>query len=75
MNFGASITGYIVSNLKLPVRTFGFEGSDFGSVVVSNIGIFGMKKAFSPLIGAIGLGMTMIIGAIQKKVIVINGKI
>ena len=75
LNFGATITGYIVNNLKLPVRSFGFEGSDFGKVVLSNIGMFGMKKAFSPLVGAISLGMTVIVGAIEKRPTVIDGKI
>ena len=75
MNFGATITGYIVNNLKLPVWTFGFEGSDFGTLVLSNIGMFGMKKAFSPLVGAISLGMTVIVGAIEKRPTVIDGKI
>ena len=34
-----------------------------------------MKKAFSPLIGTIGLGLTLIVGAIQRKAIVVDGKI
>ena len=45
----------------MAIPFFGFKGGDFGTCIVSNVGVFGMKKGFAPLIpiSYIGLGIAM----------------
>ena len=51
------IIGYVVNNLRVAIPSLGFKGRDFGTVLISNVGVFGMKKGFAPLIGLSGIGM------------------
>ena len=56
--------GYIVNNLRVAIPSLGFKGRDFGTIIISNVGVFGMKKGFAPLVGLSGVGMFIAMGSL-----------
>ena len=58
------VIGYIVNNLRMSLQYFGFKGGDFGTCIVSNVGVFGIKKGIPPLLPFAGVGMDIVMGKI-----------
>ena len=53
-----------MNNLRMSLKFFGFKSGDFGTCIVSNVGVFGMKKGFPPLLPFAGVGMDIVMGKI-----------
>lgn len=53
----------------------GFKSRDFGNVVMSNVGVFGMKRGFSPLVEITGCSILVAMGKVEKRAVVRNNEV
>ena len=67
INWMMYVMCYVINNLGLPIRSYGFKGRDFGQCVLSNVGVFGMKKGFAPMSHASGTAIQIAMGKSFKK--------
>ncbi len=65
-------TAFAMFDLNLDLGRLGVPYDPFGSVVVSNIGVFGLEQGFAPLIPAGRTSAILTIGAIRNKVIALG---
>lgn len=67
-------TAFAMFDLGLDLGRFGVPYDPLGSVIVSNIGVFGLEQGFAPLIPSGRTAAILTIGAIRNKVIAIGNE-
>lgn len=66
--------GFVTEGLQLPLSFMGLEARPYGSIVVSNIGTYGLDSAFAPVPPFVKVPFTIVIGAISDKVLAEDGQ-
>jgi pyruvate dehydrogenase E2 component (dihydrolipoamide acetyltransferase) len=66
---------FISVGLAMKMKFIGVDPSSFGSAMLSNIGTYGLQYGFAALLPASNLPIVIIMGAAQKKPVVIDDKI
>jgi len=66
--------GFITESLQLPLPFMGLEARPYGSILVSNVGTYGLDSAFAPVPPFVHVPFTIVIGAISDKVLAENGQ-
>lgn len=66
--------GFVTEGLQLPLSFMGLEARPYGSIVVSNIGTYGLDSAFAPVPPFVRVPFTIVIGAIGDKVLAEDGQ-
>ncbi len=69
-----SIT-WLTYDLGLDLRKLGLPYDQFGSVMVTNVGSFGLPAGFAPLVPFARTPILLTIGAIQDKPLAIDGRV
>lgn len=67
-------TAFAMFDLGVDLGRFGVPYDPLGSVIVSNIGVFGLEQGFAPLIPSGRTAAILTIGAIRNKVIVVGNE-
>ncbi len=66
--------GFVTEGLQLPLPFMGLESRPYGSMLVSNVGTYGLDSAFAPVPPFVHVPFTIVIGAIGDKVLAENGQ-
>ncbi len=62
--------GFVTEELGLPIPPLGLEARPFGSVLVTNVGTFGLDSAFAPAPSFAHMPAGIIVGAVTEKPVV-----
>ena len=66
--------GFITESLQLPIPLIGLEARPYGSVLVSNVGTYGLDSASAPVPTFCHVPVTILVGAVTDKVLARNGR-
>ena len=66
--------GFITESLQLPLPLIGLEARPYGSVLVSNVGTYGLDSASAPVPTFCHVPVTILVGAVTDKVLARNGR-
>lgn len=66
---------FVSVGLAMRMKFIGVDPGSFGSAMLSNIGTYGLQYGFAALLPASNLPIVIIMGAAQKKPVVIDDKI
>ena len=67
--------GFVTETLQLPVPLMGLEGRPYGSFMVSNVGSYGLDRAFAPAPTFCHVPVTVLVGAVTDKPVVRGGQV
>jgi pyruvate/2-oxoglutarate dehydrogenase complex dihydrolipoamide acyltransferase (E2) component len=65
---------YLIYDLDLDLSRFGVVKDEFGTAMVSNVGVFGIRVAFGPLVPFSRTPMVILMGAVEDRVVVEDGR-
>ena len=68
------IIAYLIYDLDLDLSRFGVVKDEFGTAMVSNVGVFGIRAAFGPLVPFSRTPMVILMGAVEDRVVVEGGR-
>ena len=68
------VISYLIYDLDLDLSRFGVVKDEFGTAMVSNVGVFGIKVAFGPLVPFSRTPMAVLIGKVEDRVVAENGR-
>ena len=66
--------GFITESLQLPLPLIGLEARPYGSVLVSNVGTYGLDSASAPVPTFCHVPVTILVGAVTDKVLARDGR-
>jgi pyruvate/2-oxoglutarate dehydrogenase complex dihydrolipoamide acyltransferase (E2) component len=69
------ISEYLTYDLGLDLRKVGIPYDSFGSVMVTNVGMFGLPLGFAPLLPFSRTPMLLTLGAVHDAARVIDGAV
>src|SRR5262249_45077892 len=65
---------YLLYALDLDLSRFGVVKDESGTAMVSNVGVFGIRAAFGPLVPFSRTPMVILMGAVEDRVVVEDGR-
>jgi pyruvate/2-oxoglutarate dehydrogenase complex dihydrolipoamide acyltransferase (E2) component len=65
--------GFLTDGLQLPVPVLGLPARPYGSFLVSNVGTYGLDRAFAPVPPFCHVPAIVMVGAITDRVVARNG--
>lgn len=68
-------TSYLTYDLGLDLRAAGIPYDQFGSVMVTNVGMFGLPMGFAPLVPFSKTPILLTVGAVQDKPLAVDGQV
>ncbi|HZO15236.1 MAG TPA: 2-oxo acid dehydrogenase subunit E2 [Polyangiaceae bacterium] len=69
------MSAFAMFDLGLDLSELGVPLDPFGSVIVSNVGVFGIAHGFAPLIPSGRTAAILTVGSIEKRAVVVQNKI
>ena len=66
--------GFVTESLQLPIPYLGLEARPYGSVLVSNVGTYGLDTAVAPWPTFCHVPLGIMIGAVTDKVLALGGQ-
>lgn len=69
------LTGWLTGALGLDMPMFGLERFPFGSLVITNVGMFGLDEGFAPQTPFARVPVWVLVGAVGKKPVVVDDQI
>lgn len=69
------VAGYLSYDLRLDLGGFGIPFDQFGSAMVSNVGVWGVENALAPLVPPSRVPIVLLVGQVQERPIVRDGRI
>ena len=68
---------FIQYNLGIDLRWFGLKAKPdpFGTVMITNVGMFGIDIAYAPLVPTSRVPLVVLVGRVQDQALVVDGKI
>ncbi|OBI60640.1 2-oxo acid dehydrogenase subunit E2 [Mycobacterium sp. E796] len=66
--------GFVTESLQLPIPFLGLEGRPYGSILVSNVGTYGLDTAAAPWPTFCHVPLGIMIGAVKDKVLALGGQ-
>jgi len=75
LRFIANFFGYLTNALGVSVPALGLRAATFGTCVVTNVGMMGIEQAYAPHTPFSHVPVTLLVGSIEKKPVVINDQI
>ena len=70
-----ALTSFITEDLQLPVPPLGLEARPFGSLLVTNVGSFGLDRAFAPLPTVCHAPAAVVVGTVRDAPVVEDGEV
>jgi pyruvate dehydrogenase E2 component (dihydrolipoamide acetyltransferase) len=65
---------YLIYDRDLDLTRFGVVKDEFGTAMVSNVGTFGIRAAFGPLVPFSRVPLVVLVGALEDRVVPENGR-
>ncbi len=65
---------YLIYDRDIDLTRFGVVKDEFGSAMVSNVGVFGITHAFGPLVPFSRTTMCVLVGAVEDRVVAEEGR-
>jgi len=75
LRFIVHFFGYLTNALDISVPALGLRGSSFGTVMITNVGMMGVEQAFAPHTPFARVPITLLLGSIEKRPVVVDDKI
>lgn len=69
------LTGWLTGSLGIGVKALGLERFPFGSLVITNVGMFGLDEGYAPQTPFARVPVWILVGAIGKKAVVVDDQI
>jgi pyruvate dehydrogenase E2 component (dihydrolipoamide acetyltransferase) len=69
------LTGWLTGALGIEVKVFGLERFPFGSLVVTNVGVFGLDEGYAPQTPFARVPVWVLVGAIKKQPVVVDDQV
>lgn len=69
------IMSWLTYNLGLDLSRLGIPHDQFGSAMVTSVGMFGLSNGLAPLIGWAHTAMLLLVGEVQKKAVVVDDQL
>jgi pyruvate/2-oxoglutarate dehydrogenase complex dihydrolipoamide acyltransferase (E2) component len=66
--------GFVTETLQLPIPFMGLEARPYGSVLISNVGTYGLDSAFAPVPPFCHVPITILVGAVTDKAVARDGE-
>jgi pyruvate/2-oxoglutarate dehydrogenase complex dihydrolipoamide acyltransferase (E2) component len=66
---------YLIYDLDLDLSRFGIVKDEFGSVMVTNVGSFGLAHAYAPLVPFSRTPVVLLVGEVQEKPVAEAGRV
>jgi pyruvate/2-oxoglutarate dehydrogenase complex dihydrolipoamide acyltransferase (E2) component len=66
--------GFVTETLQLPLPLFGLEARPYGSILVSNVGTYGLETAAAPVPTFCHVPFVIVVGAVTDKVVARDGQ-
>jgi len=71
----SGIIGFIGGDLAIGVPAIGLQARNFGSCMITNVGVFGVEEAFAPFTPFARTPLLLLVGAVTDKACVRDGKV
>src|SRR5262249_51200548 len=65
---------YLMYDLDLDLSRFGVVKDEFGTAMVTNVGVFGISAAFGPMVPFSRTPMVVLMGKVEDRVVAENGR-
>ncbi|HJQ83356.1 MAG TPA: 2-oxo acid dehydrogenase subunit E2 [Candidatus Binatia bacterium] len=66
---------YLIYDLDLDLTRLGVVKDEFGSAMVTNVGMFGLKQAFAPLVPFSRTPLVVLVGEVQERAVAEAGRV
>src|SRR3989441_8196167 len=66
---------YLIYELDLDLTRLGVVKDEFGSAMVTNVGMFGLTEAFAPLVPFSRTPLVVLVGEVQEKPVAESGRV
>ena len=74
LRFVLETIGFVTETLQLPLPPLGLEARPYGSILVSNVGTYGLDTAFAPVPTFCHVPAMVMVGAVTDKVVPRDGQ-
>jgi len=68
------LIAYLIYDRDLDLSRFGIVKDEFGTAMVSNVGTFGIRAAFGPIVPFSRTPMVVLMGKVEDRVVAENGR-
>lgn len=68
------LIGFVTESLQLPIPALGMEARPYGSMLISNVGTYGLDSAAAPWPTFCHVPIGILMGAVADKVVAVAGK-
>ncbi len=68
------LIGFVTETLQLPIPPLGIEARPYGSVLISNVGTYGLDSAAAPWPTFCHVPIGILMGAVTDKVVAVDGQ-
>ena len=68
------VIGFITESLQVPIAALGMEARPYGSMLISNVGTYGLDSAAAPWPTFCHVPIGILMGAVADKVVAVAGK-
>lgn len=75
LRLGIRLSAWLTSDLDIDLPQYGLPRQAFGSAMVSSIGMTGITHGYSPLASYYRVPLLFLVGAVQEKPVVVDGRI
>lgn len=75
LNLGFRVAAWLTTDLNLDLKKYGLPAQPFGSVMISSVGMFGIKHAYAPLSPYYRVPLIVLVGEIDERPALIDGRL
>lgn len=69
------LSSWLTSDLDLDLPRLGMRRESFGSAMITSVGMWGVRRAFSPLARYYKVPLLVLVGAVEPRPVVVAGKV
>ncbi|WP_439657846.1 2-oxo acid dehydrogenase subunit E2 [Lentzea sp. HUAS TT2] len=66
---------WLTSGLGLDLRAIGLPREAFGGAMITSVGMWGVRRAFSPLAAYYRVPVLVLVGAVEHRAVVVDGEV
>eukprot|EP01118_Nematostelium_gracile_P004892 TRINITY_DN1582_c0_g1_i1.p3 TRINITY_DN1582_c0_g1~~TRINITY_DN1582_c0_g1_i1.p3 ORF type:complete len:129 (-),score=45.47 TRINITY_DN1582_c0_g1_i1:587-973(-) len=71
----SKLVGFVSGDLAMGIAPIGLKPRNFGSVMITNVGVFGVEEAYAPFTPFAKVPILLLLGTVTPKPVVIDGKV
>ena len=66
---------WLTTALNLDLRSLGMPRQAFGSAMITSVGMWGVRRAFSPLAAYYRVPVLVLVGSVEQRAVVVDGEV